>query len=471
MATWYWDGNINSKWSNTSNWWSAPAPIGFPAPLRTHPSVAPWTTSATKDDNLAIANSPICTPQNLSSTIGDPSHIWSITGTCSIDGFLNGWNIYDGTFTGNSCGNSGDIYGGTFSGNDLVNIGNIHGGTFSGSNLTNTPFTGNITGGTFTGVGFTWYWNDTGTGLWSDTTNWFANTNGTGLNIPESPWSPYYGPYASIVQNLQTSSVATNSPNIAYSYAIGDPYRILHITGTCNIPNINNSGNLYDGNFSGSGFINNGSINSRLGFAVFSGSGFINKYYIYNIGTCTGDNFLNMGYIIDGHFTCANLLNGDFSGTYGFQPGYISGGIFTIFGLYNGNGSIYGGIFSVDGIQNGLYGIAYPPCEVSGGVFTLGNGTISGGVSVVTDNIINGGIFTGLSTSNIHNIYSFMTPNGISGGTFYVHINNDGEITGGNFGPGCITASVSNGNVYLNFFNGTVFQKVPKLDIIGGGLL
>ena len=153
MATWYWDGNINNHWGNTSNWWSAPAPTEFPAPLRTHPSVAPWTTSATKDDNLAIANSPICTPQNLSSTIGDPSHVWSITGTCSIDGFSNGWNIYDGTFSGNDLVNIGNIYGGTFYGY-INNEGEITGGNFGPGCITASVSNGNVYLNFFNGTVF-----------------------------------------------------------------------------------------------------------------------------------------------------------------------------------------------------------------------------------------------------------------------------------------------------------------------------
>ena len=145
MATWYWQGGEYDVWDATLF-------TDDYAGNGSNPANIPWTTSATKDDDIELGElgNPYST---ISSSIGNG---FAITGICTLNyiDFINGY-IYGGTFTGdyinvNSAG--GEIYGGLFTGTDLNNGGLIFGGTFSGSAFANN---GDIYGGVFTGSGFT----------------------------------------------------------------------------------------------------------------------------------------------------------------------------------------------------------------------------------------------------------------------------------------------------------------------------
>ena len=144
MATWYWQGGEYDVWDATLF-------TDDYAGNGSNPATIPWTTSATKDDDIELGElgNPYTT---LSSSIGNG---FAITGICTLNyiDFINGY-IYGGTFTGdyinvNSAG--GEIYGGLFTGTDLNNGGLIYGGTFSGSAFANN---GDIYDGVFTGLGF-----------------------------------------------------------------------------------------------------------------------------------------------------------------------------------------------------------------------------------------------------------------------------------------------------------------------------
>ena len=166
MATWYWQGFEFDAWA-ANLFTDDYAGIG------SSPPEIPWTGVTTKDDDIDIGEMGNGY-SSITSTIGDPTGNWTITGICSIDLIQVNGSIYDGTFVGDSLENYLDIYGGTFTGSGFLNDnGNIYSGTFTGSNFTNEYGTiygvlfsgsnfynreGFIYGGLFTGSGFTNYW-------------------------------------------------------------------------------------------------------------------------------------------------------------------------------------------------------------------------------------------------------------------------------------------------------------------------
>ena len=164
MATWYFN-NVKgaTNWSSTNLWWSNANGTG------SHPSSAPWTTSATAGDNLAPATG-FSGSILLDVDLGSSSGTFTITGICSTPIAcwpLNNRYIYSGNYT-QAISNpyqfnlyiSGGTFGGAVSGNFRKST-FISGGTFNGSvqyaSITNGTFNAavlnatGITGGNFTG--------------------------------------------------------------------------------------------------------------------------------------------------------------------------------------------------------------------------------------------------------------------------------------------------------------------------------
>ena len=353
MATWYWLGNYSNSWSDPQNWWSAPNGTG------SHPPDAPWTTISTINDNLDLAISEFSTNPTITNgtTIGSPTHSWSILGTCIIpsiglassggntgkiydmgpsgysglifkggpmsgeihDGIFYGGLtgslfIYGGNFYANNITSYCIIYDGIFSGNNFINttdnfenVGSIFGGTFSGNNFINQSIitgglfngsnldnsSGDIEGGSFVGSGFTWYWYDFGSQNWSDSNNWWSNLDGSGIHPPSAPWTVND---AGLNQNLSSASTAYDSPNIDY-----DLGRYFSIGGTCSIndlqllPSVDIfHGGIYGGTYTGTGFTIH-PLGDIWG-GTFSGSGFVNNGYVDG-GSFSGNNFINNEFI------------------------------------------------------------------------------------------------------------------------------------------------------------------------------
>ncbi len=145
MATWYWQGAQYEYWGTLTNWTDDYDGDGA------NPASSPWTTSATKDDDieLGINGNPDSVCQG---TLGISGNSWQITGVCSLIGVIfDSAIIYSGTFSGLAVINFGTIFNGTFTGDNFNNSNSIYNGTFTGDNFEN--FT-SIYYGTFSGDTF-----------------------------------------------------------------------------------------------------------------------------------------------------------------------------------------------------------------------------------------------------------------------------------------------------------------------------
>ena len=191
----------------------------------------------------------------------------------------------------------------------------------------------------------TLYWtNASGNSEWENVLNWFSADPG-GASNPNAaaqatsvPWTQNDG---YIAYDLTLSSAESGAPIIDETNVgttIGATDDSWSITGTCGIAGLTlkNNGLIYEGTFSGDGFLNE---DSGIFGGIFSGNGFTNNATV-GFATWTGDGFINNGGIANGTFTGAGFVNG--------TSGYINGGLFTGSGFTN-EGNIYGGTFNPTG--------------------------------------------------------------------------------------------------------------------------
>jgi hypothetical protein len=74
MATWYYkppNPGLSKDWNSTTSWWSNANGTG------SHPSSAPWTTSATAGDNIALATG-VTGALNLNVYLGSSTNAFTI---------------------------------------------------------------------------------------------------------------------------------------------------------------------------------------------------------------------------------------------------------------------------------------------------------------------------------------------------------------------------------------------------------
>jgi len=145
MATWYWQNiTTDGSWSTVGNWTDDYDGIG------NNPIDPPWTTSATKDDDIEDG-----ALSNFSYPIQDGNiETEGITGVCNV--IVDNYGLISSGTWSNSVSNSGFIGGGLFTGYGLQNVsgGEIYGGTFTGDYAYNYSFS-LITGGIFSGSNMT----------------------------------------------------------------------------------------------------------------------------------------------------------------------------------------------------------------------------------------------------------------------------------------------------------------------------
>jgi hypothetical protein len=169
MATWYWQGTVDGNWDDTGNWTDDYAGTG------NNPATIPWTTPATKDDDIEEGELASWSYPYIGSSIVIGNG-FKITGVCSlvVDNYgiigggtytgvvYNGWIVSGGLFTAYGCYSTGEISGGDWTGDFFYSsMGSlITDGRFSGYNMTNE---GSIFNGFFTGANFT---NDLNAEIW-----------------------------------------------------------------------------------------------------------------------------------------------------------------------------------------------------------------------------------------------------------------------------------------------------------------
>ena len=438
MSTLYWKNvSTDQAWENVLNWFTDAA-------ATTQASEVPWTqTGPYNGYNLTLAtgetSSPIIdAPQANQVSIG---HNFSITGTCDIvnvyfwgDSVYGGtwsgdhfWNynnirggtfsgahiyscyVWGGTFSGSYFNNSGSVYGGTFTGAHFSNDASIYGGTFSGDSFINSQFIYGgtfsnagflngyaIFGGTFSGSGFSspyyncyYYYGWDGTGYdslgynssgvnsagrhalfwrkttsdwgnsWNNVANWFLDSNGA-APATSVPWTQNdaYKDYDLVLggsENIGAYCVIGDSNNtsvkIGWDGVTGSSWTI---TGTCYLSGIVSYAKIYDGNICDLGGFDN------EGGTIYGGTF---QYLTTNYGYIVGGTFqafslYNNGNISGGTFTSTNMRNlgdisgGDFYGDGWYNESVISGGNF-----YGAGASFFNGdtnTIYVNGYDTGL---------------------------------------------------------------------------------------------------------------------
>ena len=425
---WFFRNIISSNWGDVRNWNSSFKFTG------TTPTYVPWTTVDTAGDDLGLSlgsSIPI-----LNVNIGSSTGAWTISGICNINSLTNMVNIYSGNFSGNYIANRGYIYGGTFSGDHFSNATVVHSGL---------QHQGIINGGIFTGNYFINGGGIINGGSFVNVTNNFGIINGGSFDVSG-------GAIFSVVnQNgIINNGTFTSVQNLGGTIFNGS------FSDICECDYYYGGTVIYGGTFNGGLLLTS---DAHVYGGIFSGPcTFYISCYIEG-GIFLSDNIANYGQIDGGIFNGSGFMNGD--GGTKFQ-GYIHGGTFNCDVTNNASSIIDGGIFN---------GIIINNDTISGGNFYASNidgiGIIVGGnwygTNFTNSNAVSGGNWYGSNFTNNGIVYA---------GTFYCNgFTNNAVIYGGAFGPDVVRLSIINKTLSISGFGITMYQNIPKLDVMGGGLL
>lgn len=275
-------------------------------------------------------------------------------GTFSGSGFCNSMgSIYEGTFTGSGFSNYSTIYGGTFTGSGFVNYGYYYTG-WDGTGYDSNGYDVHGLYQTHTGWNGTYYFIDgvqtelpeSGTGVWqgsyyaegvlvgavvgldgihlyfkpvvvnefgfcfwTEPLNWFQDATAF-VPALNAPWVDEVD-YTYLGYDLTLATGATTPSAFAFNFAsIGGG-----ATGACDIGGLTIDAMINGGTFSGENLYLMGTIYNGL----FTGSGFLNGMGWVSGGVFSGEGFHNQNTISGGTFTGSGFIN---------DSGTITGGTY-----------------------------------------------------------------------------------------------------------------------------------------------